>query len=103
MFKPVFPDQGKKVTIYVEDNPVTVDADLSVAAAVLRSGSAVTGTSARGHRERGPYCQMGVCCECLMEIDGRPNQQSCLILVREGMRVRRQNGAPRYSSGDSSL
>ncbi|WP_419525505.1 2Fe-2S iron-sulfur cluster-binding protein [Bilophila wadsworthia] len=33
---------------------------------------------------------MGVCFECLMEIDGEPDVQSCLVTVREGMVVRRQ-------------
>ena len=37
-----------------------------------------------------PYCLMGVCFECLMEIDGEPDVQSCLVTVREGMVVRRQ-------------
>jgi predicted molibdopterin-dependent oxidoreductase YjgC len=36
---------------------------------------------------------MGVCFECLVEIDGVPNRQSCLIEVREGMRIRSQEGA----------
>ena len=39
---------------------------------------------------RAPYCLMGVCFECLMEIDGEPDVQSCLVTVREGMTVRRQ-------------
>ena len=38
---------------------------------------------------------MGVCFECLLEIDGQPNQQSCLIPVKEGMRVRRQTPDPK--------
>ena len=36
---------------------------------------------------------MGVCFECLMEIDGQPSRQSCLVTVREGMRVHTQDGA----------
>jgi predicted molibdopterin-dependent oxidoreductase YjgC len=36
---------------------------------------------------------IGHCFECLVEIDGVGNRQACLTLVREGMRVRRQNGA----------
>ena len=39
---------------------------------------------------------MGVCFECLMEIDGVPNTQACLTTVREGMRVKRQQGAPSF-------
>jgi NADH dehydrogenase/NADH:ubiquinone oxidoreductase subunit G len=36
---------------------------------------------------------MGVCFECLVEIDGAPARQSCLIPVRDGMIVKRQIGA----------
>jgi NADH dehydrogenase/NADH:ubiquinone oxidoreductase subunit G len=36
---------------------------------------------------------MGVCFECLVEIDGVPARQSCLIPVHEGMVVARQLGA----------
>jgi predicted molibdopterin-dependent oxidoreductase YjgC len=39
---------------------------------------------------RGPFCLMGVCFDCLTEIDGRPTMQSCLVTVREGMVIRRQ-------------
>ena len=35
---------------------------------------------------------MGVCFECLMEIDGTPNQQACLVPVAENMRINRQLG-----------
>jgi predicted molibdopterin-dependent oxidoreductase YjgC len=37
---------------------------------------------------------MGVCHECLMEIDGMPDQQACLIEVKDGMKVERQTGLP---------
>ena len=33
---------------------------------------------------------MGVCFECLVEIDGRPNQQACQAIIRDGMQIRRQ-------------
>jgi D-hydroxyproline dehydrogenase subunit gamma len=36
---------------------------------------------------------MGICFECLMEIDGVGNRQACLTPITEGMRVRRQQGA----------
>ena len=39
---------------------------------------------------RAPLCMMGVCFECLVEVDGQRNQQGCLIPLREGMRIRRQ-------------
>ena len=42
---------------------------------------------------RAPYCMMGVCFDCLMEIDGVGNRQACLTPVADGMQVRRQRGA----------
>ena len=80
------------VTIYFEDEALTVPADISVAAAVLGPGHAGhTGKNPVKGDNRAPVCLMGVCFECMMEIDGVPNQQSCLVTVREGMKVKRQN------------
>lgn len=46
--------------------------------------------SAASGLPRAPLCMMGVCFECLVEVDGQPNQQGCLVRVRDGMRIRRQ-------------
>ena len=42
---------------------------------------------------RGPFCMMGICFDCLVEIDGVANRQACMTEVRDGMRVKRQLGA----------
>jgi NADH dehydrogenase/NADH:ubiquinone oxidoreductase subunit G len=36
---------------------------------------------------------MGICYDCLVMIDGQPNQQGCMIPVRSGMTIERQLGA----------
>jgi hypothetical protein len=36
---------------------------------------------------------MGVCFDCLAEIDGVPNRQSCMVPVVPGMRIASQRGA----------
>jgi predicted molibdopterin-dependent oxidoreductase YjgC len=36
---------------------------------------------------------MGACFECLVEIDGVPSRQSCMVTVRDGMRIHSQEGA----------
>jgi hypothetical protein len=33
---------------------------------------------------------MGICFDCLAEIDGVPYRQSCVVEARPGMRIRRQ-------------
>ena len=35
---------------------------------------------------------MGVCFECLVEIDGSPNHQACMTTVRDGMCIKIQKG-----------
>ena len=70
-----------------------VPAGASAAAAVLAAGlEAIRATVVEG-RERAPYCMMGVCFDCLAEIDGVPNRQSCMVEVQPGMRISRQIGA----------
>ena len=39
---------------------------------------------------RGPFCGMGVCQECLVEVDGAPAQRACMTKVDKAMTVRRQ-------------
>ena len=83
----------QKLTITFEGEPLQVSAGETVAAAVLAAGTDYTRTSAISGNHRAPYCQMGICFECLMEIDGVPNLQACMIEVRDGMKVNRQYGA----------
>ena len=90
MFKQRLNRQTVQITF--EGRPVRVPAGVSVAAAVLSIGAGYTRTSVVSGKHRAPYCQMGVCFECLMEIDGIPNRQACMIPVVEGMAVKRQQG-----------
>ncbi|WP_294624755.1 (2Fe-2S)-binding protein [uncultured Bilophila sp.] len=79
------------VHITFDGQAMEVPAGISVAAAVL--GHAHAGHTCEHPVDgspRAPYCLMGVCFECLMEIDGEPNVQSCLVPVREGMDIKRQ-------------
>ncbi|RRD69173.1 MULTISPECIES: (2Fe-2S)-binding protein [unclassified Desulfovibrio] len=79
------------IHITLDGQPMEVPAGISVASAVLGFGKdRHTCKHPVSGRERAPYCLMGVCFECLMEIDGEPNVQACLVKVREGMSVRRQ-------------
>lgn len=100
MFKKVSDSKGKNITIYFEGQPLEVEEGMTVAAAVLGPSHGWTRTS-HGGQKRGPYCQMGVCHECLMTIDGVPNQQACLTAVVEGMQIFRQNGVPDFHKENS--
>ena len=95
MFKQFRQKIDKTVTIEFEGTRLQVPDTITVAAAVLSNGgkkhprlSPVSG------EKRAPCCFMGVCHECLMEINGIPDQQACIIEVKEGMKIRRQLGLP---------
>lgn len=79
------------VSIILDGKPLQVPAGISVAAAVLgHSHQQHTYNHSVDNSARGPYCLMGVCFECFLEINGEPDVQSCLVTVSEGMVVNRQ-------------
>jgi succinate dehydrogenase/fumarate reductase-like Fe-S protein len=93
MFRPRPDSRAATVAVEVEGRIVRVPAGASAAAAVLIAGLDSIRDTAIGGGTRAPYCMMGVCFDCLAEIDGAPNRQSCMVTVRSGMRIRRQAGA----------
>ena len=92
MFRPR-PECSRTVAVTVEGGTVTVPAGASAAAAVLAAGFDSIRVTPGDGVERAPYCMTGVCFDCLAEIAGVPNRQSCMIEVRPGMRISRQMGA----------
>ena len=80
------------VPVTVEGRDIRVPEGASAAAAVLLAGfDSIRETPVTG-APRGPYCLMGVCFDCLAEIDGIANRQSCMVTVAAGMAIRRQRG-----------
>ena len=101
MFKPYTSNKRKTVGIDFEGARLNVPAGITVAAAVMGySGENYIRRSPVSGEKRAPFCFMGVCHECLMEIDGMPDQQACLIEVKEGMRIKRQVGLPEVTDPD---
>ncbi len=83
---------GPEVEIVVDGLPVTAFEGESVAAALLASGRRTLRTTARLHEPRGMYCGIGVCFDCVMTVDGRPNVRTCQTPVHAGMRIESQQG-----------
>lgn len=92
MFRPLPEPSAKHVDLTIEGARVSVAAGTSVAAALMQAGVVPSRTTPVTQSPRAAYCMMGVCFECLVEIDGVPNRQACMIQVAEGMQVRRQHG-----------
>ncbi|MDX3232993.1 (2Fe-2S)-binding protein [Streptomyces sp. ME19-01-6] len=59
----------------------------SVGAALVAAG-VVAWRATRGEgRPRGLFCGIGVCYDCLITVDGRPDQRACLVPAADGMRL----------------
>lgn len=86
------PEPG--VTLHIDSVAVMAQPGETVAAVILRQEEIWTRESPINGARRAPYCMMGVCFDCLAEVDGQGSTQTCLTIVREGMQVRRQRGRP---------
>lgn len=86
------------VLVEFEGTALRVPAGMTVAAALLgHAGAGHCCLNSADGSPRAPYCLMGVCFECLVEIDGIPNRQACLTQVAEGMVIRRQSNITEWS------
>jgi D-hydroxyproline dehydrogenase subunit gamma len=80
------PARHATVRIRVNGSPLDVDAQDSLAAALLNAGVGAFRTSRTGE-PRGPVCGMGTCFECRVRVDGTAHVRSCMEPVRAGMEV----------------
>ena len=99
MFKPMAgSDAGALVNIEVDGRALNVRPGLSLALALMEAAIVPLRRTPVSGAPRSPLCLMGVCFECLCEVDGRQNVQSCMIEVADGMRVRLATGARRVEA-----
>lgn len=94
MFKPMRDiTPSKMVALYVDDQLIRASEDETLAIALMQAGiSPIRHTPVSG-APRAPLCLMGVCFDCLVQVDGRANVQACMVKVSSGMRVVLQHGA----------
>lgn len=79
-------------TLRLDDREVQALPGQTIAAALWRDG-VVSWRYTRGSgRPRGVFCGIGVCFDCLVTVNGRPNQRACLTPARPGDVVRTQEG-----------
>tara|TARA_R110000764_G_scaffold53725_1_gene117000 strand:- start:4871 stop:5209 length:339 start_codon:yes stop_codon:yes gene_type:complete len=93
MFRDLFgTSEQSRVNLLLDDDSIIVPAGYTVAAAILVHHRRHSRTSAVSGVPRGPFCLMGGCFECLVEIDGVSNRQACMVEVQNGMKVCTQKG-----------
>ncbi|HEV7648471.1 MAG TPA: (2Fe-2S)-binding protein [Actinophytocola sp.] len=74
------------------DKEIQAEAGQSVGAALIAAGYRAWRTTRHGGTPRGVFCGIGICFDCLVVVNGRPNQRACLIEVHDGDDVRPQEG-----------
>lgn len=77
------------VTVIIDGRPRSAREGDTVASLLIREGLVPFRTHPLDGSPRAPFCMMGVCFECLVEIDGQPGCQACLIPASDGMVVSR--------------
>ncbi len=75
------------MSVSFDGRTVPASAGESVGAALTNAGIRAWRSTRKAGRPRGLFCGIGSCYDCLLTIDGHPNQRACLTPVAPGMRL----------------
>ena len=78
-------------TFSFDGEPVAAKPGQSVAAALTEAGILGLRRTTGGH-DRGIFCGMGVCQECLVTVDGQRNVRACMVEAAAGLVVEETAG-----------
>ena len=81
---------GKMLTGY-EGEPIAV--------ALRAAGVMAHRYTAKKQEPRGVFCAIGRCTDCVMEVNGKPNERTCITPLEEGMVVETQYGVSAKKEG----
>lgn len=85
MFKRIS-EIGDPIRFTFNGTAITCERGDTISAALLAAGVGVFRQTLVSGAPRGPFCQMGTCFDCLVEIDGA-SVQACMTLATDGMVV----------------
>lgn len=74
-----------EIQLSLDGAPLTSRPGQTVGAALSDAGITSWRTTRNEGRPRGLFCGIGVCFDCLLTVDGVPNQRACLTPARDGM------------------
>ncbi|MDN5795188.1 MAG: (2Fe-2S)-binding protein [Intrasporangium sp.] len=64
----------------------------TIGAALVAAGQVSWRTTRVGGVRRGLFCGIGICFDCLVTVEGEPNQRACLVVAEPGLTVTTQEG-----------
>jgi len=76
-----------------DDQTIAAISGQSIGAALLAANQRTLRKTRFNNKDRGVFCGIGVCFDCLVVVDGVSNQRACLIEAKPGMKVQRQVGS----------
>ncbi len=85
-------DKGKEIKFYFNGEEMYGYESDTIASALHAQDIRVLGESIFKHRPRGFYCAIGNCSSCFMIVNGEPNVRTCVVPLKEGMKVELQKG-----------
>ncbi|BBC31291.1 Proline dehydrogenase [Streptomyces graminofaciens] len=85
-------DPGPAFTVTLDGRDLSALPGQTVAAALWSAGVRSWRTTRGEGRPRGVFCGIGVCFDCLVTVNDRPNQRACLVTVRPGDVIDTQDG-----------
>jgi aerobic-type carbon monoxide dehydrogenase small subunit (CoxS/CutS family) len=84
--------RGQQINVTVNGRPVTAFAGETIAAVLLAEQTRVLRRSTKTGAPRGLFCGSGICFDCLVTVDDRPNIRACLTPVANGMSIETETG-----------
>jgi predicted molibdopterin-dependent oxidoreductase YjgC len=87
----------KRIIVQVDGISCVADEGQMVSAVLVNNGIRIYRHTEKSGSARGLFCGMGICFECLVTIDGVPNQRACVTSVAPGMKILTQQN-DRYDS-----
>lgn len=84
LFEPIIEADAPKVRVTFDGHNYKLPQGMSLAAGLLSAGLRSLRKTPVSGAPRGPFCMMGACFDCLVEIDG-VTRQACMVEVREGL------------------
>jgi len=79
-------------TFDFDGRPIPFVPGQSVGAALTGAGVRSWRTTRKEGRPRGLFCGIGICFDCLVTVDGRPNERACLLPASAGVVLTTQEG-----------
>ena len=86
-------ENNKKISFTYNSKLISATPGMALGAAILQSGERILRRTRFGDKPRGMFCGIGNCFDCLVIINGLPNQRACLTEVSKGLEVEIQIGA----------